>query len=677
MARKASTTAEPIGTKKEREKFTEVHTHYIMAKEDLESRYSDWDTKDELFRSYVEETGWPYNSVVFDPRIFTAIFEKTSRLFANKPRGRLVPREGGDALGAKINNELLKFQWDDASRTMEQPMIARWAQMDMNARKYGASFALVKWNYTRKKEKDEDGKLKSVPWFDGPNFKPLINRDCLPNPSYSYIKNWFQVREYPTFQELENTNDAARSKPVYKNLDLLKQRMKEQESTKGGDRRDTHWESRNKTIKGLTDYLGQDEVFKNIEVVTEYRDDRWVTIAPRHGVVLRDIENPYEHGQIPIVMLKYYPIDDDLYGLSEIEPVERLQKAVNALVNQYLDAINMSLYTPLKIKAHAVQMHTLEFGPGKKWIMNEPGSDVIPHESSTAGVQEFVNTYSFMISAMQSALGETSQGISNLSPFDNEKTATEVRDMAAQRNARDNFNQIFLAEALKKQMMFWCKMNKQFLFSDPREKQKIIRVVGKDAIRYFQQRGLDGYGLTDEAAEQVRQATDEGLPIRPEDLETPLYPIGTEDGETIPKFMVEEGGEMGMMVLEKEDLSGTYDYIPDVESMELPDNQQKLAAKREVMGFVMKPEVMAAMQQEGYQFKLKEFLEDFIEDTGMTDGDKYFEKGSMNDQSLIPGEGSLGAGQVPGGNGIEQGLADIGALAPNQAQPSLPGPGTV
>ena len=65
------------------------------------------------------------------------------------------------------------------------------------------------------------------------------------------------------------------------------------------------------------------------------------------------------HGRIPVVQLKYYPIDEDIYGLSEIEPIEKLQKALNALVCQYLDAINMGLYTPIKVRTAAVQIHTL------------------------------------------------------------------------------------------------------------------------------------------------------------------------------------------------------------------------------------------------------------------------------------------------------------------------------
>lgn len=665
-----------VGTKKEKDVFSEVHAHYLLAKEDLDQRLTDWDKKDELFRSHINSDKTPYNAEVFDPRVFTAIFEKTARLLGNKPRGRMVPREGGDSLGAHINNQLLQFQWDDAERVSETPLLGHWATMDMNARKYGASFALVKWHYKRRKvkngkDKEENQMYKSVPEYDGPSFRPLINRDCLPNPSYSSVKNWFQHRDYVTIQELETVNDAARTKPTYKNLDLLKMQIK-RDSKGGGDRRDTNWTSKNKTIKGLSDYLGSDETFKVVEVVTEYRNDRWITFAPRYGVVIRDIDNPYDHGRIPIVMLKYYPIDDDLYGLSEIEPVERLQRGINALINQYLDAINMSLYAPLKIRANAVQMHTLEFGPGAKWIMNDPINDVIPHDQAPTGVNEFTSTYSFMVSALQNALGETSQGVSNISPFESDKTATEVRDSAAQRNARDNFNQIFLAEALKKQMMFWHVMNRQFLFDNPKEQQKIIRIVGKEAIRYFERRGLADFTVSEDAMDLLSAPENEDLDLNASEFATPEYPV-MRGGDVLPKFTVEPGGEVGHLIIEPEDLSGNYDYIPDIESMQLPDEGKMLAAKKQAIDMALLPQTAQLLASEGYSLKFKELFEDYLEHLGQKDAEKYFEKGGQNGAQQA-GPAGIGAGALGGGLIEGQGMVGgAGTMAQGQAGPVVPG----
>lgn len=664
-----------VGNTNEKKLFSETYRHYDTAREDIDQRLSDWDKKDELFRSHINPVNYPYRAQVFDPRIFTALYEKTARLLANKPRGRMNPREGGDALGAKINNELLSFQWDDNERVDSNPMLAKWALMDLNARKYGAAFGLVPWHW----EKQKGGDM----FYDGPNFKPWANRDVLHNPSYSTIKNWIQLRSYPTFQELQNTNDAARGKPIYKNLDLLKNQM-DKTSEKGGDRRDNNYTLPNKTLKGLEDYLGTDNVFRTIEIVTEYRPDRWITIAPKHGVVLRDIENPYKHGQIPVVQLKYYPIDDDIYGLSEIEPVERLQKAVNALVNQYLDAINMSLYNPLKINqtGGAVQMHTIQFGPGAKWLMNDPSRDVMEFQSNPAGVQEFASTYRFMIGAMQEALGDTSVGVSNLNPGQEGKTATEIKDTAMSRSARDNFNRIFLEEALKKQMMFWFKMNQQYLFNKG-EQHKIIRIIGKDALRYFQQAGFDDDGLTDDDLDMLSDPTLADT-VRKEDLVRPQYPVNI-NGETIPKMVMEDDGQSASLVVVPEDLAGAYDYVPDVGSMSDTANEEETQAKLQAITMLQQPAVLQMMMQEGKKPKMTDLFIDYFEDVGFKNADQYFEnlqEGGLNGQidpatgqPIAGGEAGFGAGAPGMENGGVGGMASGGApLSNGQAQSVVPGP---
>lgn len=689
------------GTDQEIKTFWEVKKHYDLAKQDLDVRIRDFDKKDILFRSHIEESKWPYKAMVFDPRVFTALYEKSARILANKPRGRMIPREGGDVLKAKINNEILSFQWDDNERVDGMSMITKWAQMDLSARKYGAAFGLAKWRWERQvvrmsnEENPEESKGKAKIFYDGPNFTPLNNRDCLPNPSYPTIKNWFQHREYVTVQELMDVNDSAKSKPVYKNLDALRTFLK-QEAQKGGDTRATNYTPKNLAMKGLSDFLGQDEVYKVLEVVTEYRPDRWITFSPKHGVVIRDIPNPYDHGQIPVVALRYYPIDDDIYGLSEIEPIEKLQRAINALVCQYLDAINMSLYAPLKIRSvgGAVQMHTLQFGPGAKWLMTDPSSDVITHDQNIGGVTEFGSTYRFLVGAMQEALGETSQGVSGLDPGSGKKTATEIKDTALSRSARDNFNQIFLGEALKKQMMFWHKMNQQFFFSDPNEKDKIIQIVGKDAIKYFQQAGLDGMGLDDESTEMLAQnelvPPEEKVNIMASDLETPLYPVETGMG-MVPKMEMDDSGQVAKLHVEPNDLSGNYDYIPDVASMEVAYNQEEIKAKTEALSLLSGTDpatgqptgINAMLAQEGIKVKIKDLLIDHLEDIGFKNADQYFESvqqmGGAYGQQVIPGGAggpqAVGAGMA---NGQQQGMgAGVQAVPNGQAPGVVPGPGQV
>src|SRR3990167_3571645 len=128
------------GTEQERKAFSEVFNHYSLSEEDLRLRIVDFDKRDTIFRSHIDKAKWPYKSLFFDPRISTILFEKAARTFANKPRGRMTPREGGDVLGAKIITELLSFQWDDNERVDGLPMLVKWILMYLNAKKYGASF---------------------------------------------------------------------------------------------------------------------------------------------------------------------------------------------------------------------------------------------------------------------------------------------------------------------------------------------------------------------------------------------------------------------------------------------------------------------------------------------------------------------------------------------------------
>lgn len=610
--------------------FTELKHHYDWASEETDKRRTgrgrigsiSFDEADELFRSWLDENKWPYDALMFDPRVFTFIFEKTSRLLSNKLRGRLIPREGSDVLAAHINNELLHFQWDQANH--DGSMLSKWSLMDLNTRKYGASFAVCKWRY----ETDKDKRVV----FDGPEMKTLNNRDCLPDPAATSIEsaNWFQTREYITLQELKRVNDSARTGPIYKNLDVLERALGEEGVGVGGDTRETNWQSRNRTISGLVDDpIGKDRVFKTVEVVTEYRKDRWIVFSPRHGVIIRDDPNPYGNYEIPIVMLRYYRIDDDLYGMSEIEPVKGPQKAINALLSQYVDEINQKLYSPVAI-GPSVREHTLRWGKGARWRMNNPMTDFRLVESRSNAVQFFSNTYSALVSALLNAVGESSLGVSNLDRFNPEKTATEVRQLLQQRNARDNYNQTFLAEAIQRQMMLWYTMNQKMLFNDPTKKHYIVRILGRDAIRYFQEAGLDGTTIDEDAQREVARTMVESPElIEPENAMVPSFPvnIGTEEEPSIvSKFQLDKSGTIGQLIVEPEDLKGNFDFVADVEAMSLTGGDQEKQGRRTAISSILSsPVVVQLLAQERVKPKFKELFVAWLEDSGFKDAEKFFE----------------------------------------------------
>lgn len=641
---------------KEEQVFGEVKRHTDLGFNETERRTTgkgrigsiSFNEADELFRSWLDENKWPYDALLFDPRVFTFIFEKTSRLIANKPKGHLSPREGSDSLSARINNALLDYQWDNAN--VGGSMLSKWSLMDINTRKYGAAFGLCKWRY----EKDTNNRVV----FDGPDMQVLNNRDVAHDLTATAIENcnWFQVRQYVTIQDLQRVNDASRSGPQYNNLKKLKEavRFETQEGVigGGGDTRGTNWISRNRAISGLeTDPVGKDEVFKTIEIVTEYRRDRWITVAPKHGVVLRDIPNPYENNEIPIVLLRYYTIDDDLYGVSEIEPIKGIQKAINALLCQYVDEINQKLYSPIAI-GPGVRQHTLEWGKGARWIMNNPMQDFRLVESNSNAAQFFQSTYSVLVAAMMNSLGESSLGVSNTQPYQTDKTATEVKALQLQRNSRDQYNQIFLAEAIKRQWMLWHSMNQKLLFSDPSTSHMIIRVAGNDALKYFLERGLnetevDPAGVSALISSGVDNANDiESM------LSVPKYPVNTgtkDEPNVVSKLQLEEGTKNNAnLYIEPADLTGLYDFSIDVESMQVTANEEKKQARQQAVQMIAtNPNVTQMLMSEGVKPKFKELFVIWLEDLGFADADRFFETAEQNPQAMQ--QAAMGSGASPAG----------------------------
>jgi len=654
------------GSPQEQKRFTEVLGHYTIAKQDLQQRIqrkNGFDDADKMFASYIDEKDWPYKSMMFDPRPYTVILEKTARLVGRKPKGRLVPREGGDTLGAYVNNELLSYQWDDNTR-LGETMLSKWIMMDMNARKYGSSFAINKWRWEKR------GKDNKV-FYDGPDMKVCSSRDVLANPSYNYINKWFQYREYVTLDDLKKTNDTAKKDPIYKNLSQLELSLKQQQEAKG-DKRSTNYTNQNKSIRGLSDTMGDDRVYPPVEIVTEYRPDRWIVFAPKHGVVIRDIPNPYGHGEIPVVHLKYYPLPDDLYGVSELEPVSKQIKGINCLFSQYIDNVTIDLYPPLMVNPVNVRMHTLEFTPEAKWLMNNPGVDVKRLETSTSATNNFQSAYSLMVGSLMSALGESSQQMSSTNPFQDQGrvTATEIKDTAFTRNVRDNMNQIFLSDAIKKQTMFCLSMNKQFMFKGKTDKVKVVRIVGKDAINFFTSKGLSDIRPTEDDIINQMNGGNEAI------MEGPMFPV--QNGEDIvPKFSPDQMGEGGDLYIEEGDVIGEYDYIPDIETMEAPSNEDIEAKMTAVLGVLKDPVIIQMLAAEYKKPKVQDLLVKMFEATKVIkDADAYFEDLPPQNPMIGGPNGENQANQggnppptpgIPGqGNGGNQGMGNTPPMATGQ-----------
>lgn len=651
----------------------EVQHHYQQWTEDRDQRMTRDNGWNDILDAYFGKlpSNWPYLSHVVDPVLRTTIIEKKARLTNSKLRGRLVPREGSDIITARINNALLDFQWDNAQDGGS--MNYKWGNMDQDARLFGSSFALVNWKYCT--AVNEEGEEEVV--FNGNEFRPLDVRDVgLINGQNVRDAKWVQISEFLTLDDLEYENQMP-GEPKYPGLSELKQIMDKEAQ----DKRENNYVSRLKQLKGLEDRLGDDRSFPVVEIVTEYRNDRWITFSPRHNVLLRDIANPYDHGKIPVVQLKYFPLSDDPWGESEVESVLALWRAIQATLNGYLDTMNTHMKPPLKILEGLARMETIEWSPEAQWIISQENA-ITEHSGSGEPLKYFQTTYSALKAAFSQAMGDASQGVGGVDPFTPDKTATEVRDIAAQRNVRDQDNQNALADTIKDMMSMWLSNNKQFLFADPTMSEYVMKIVGEKDFAFFKRNGMDEMVLDQEATrmigDTVMQMDGDLSDLQLQELanagSVPRYPVIENPEETDPekilvkpKMKIDDTGTEAEISLVPDDLNGTFDYIPDIKSMTAGADAEFQKSRRDAVELMLNNNnVLQLLQQQGVQPNVKEILTEMFEDAGSRDAERFFSE---------TGGQPNGVGQAPqGATGPQQAMAEPGlqeAPAPQVADEQL------
>lgn len=438
--------------KEEGKLANEINEQFLFSKKYLDVIHQRMNQQEELYRSYLDPNNYPHTARVFDPRIFRVIETITPRMVANEPGGSFYPVEGGDVATTQILNALIKYDWRRAEMFPKLVMFVKSMLI------FGTAFGRVFWDF-REKERSRmipkvlngknvwtpDNKEKiMVTEFDGPNFEVLNIYDCFPDPNATSIATmrWFIYRTFKTYDELVE-EDEARGGGYYKNLDKLKLAMmekqdKDEENLATGVKPDyMQFREHRRTMLGTEDMQGQDASSPELVVLKRFTRDGWCDYVPDYNLVIREIENPYFHGELPIVYGVDYPYPGELYGMGEIEPVDRIQRAINAVLNQRLDNVQLTLRTMWKVRKNAgVDMHTLFSAPGNIVTTNDMTAVEALQVPDVTG-PTFVQTMNYLTSALQNGTGITdyTMGI-NTGENTANKTATGTRLIQQEANAQ-------------------------------------------------------------------------------------------------------------------------------------------------------------------------------------------------------------------------------------------------
>lgn len=548
-------------TNEDQETIREFNAQFDLAKQYLDPVHDRMNDQEELYRCYIDKSTYPHNARVFDPRIFRVIETITPRMVANEPTGSFCPVESGDVEVNEILNALMKYDW---RRAVMFPKLVNFVKSLLL---FGTAFGRTYWDY-RECEKTQmvpkvingknvwtptNNKKTFVTEYDGPNFEVLNIYDCYPDPNATNLENmrWFIYRTFKTVDELEKENDA-RGGEYWKNLDKLHEAMdkakSDNKSVTNATSTDISYREHRRTMLSTQEYHGMDKSNPEFVVLIRYTKERWVFMVPEFGIVIRDVENPYFHGQLPIVYGVDYPYPGELYGMGEIEPLDRIQRAINAVLNQRLDNVQLVLRNMWKVKKNSgVDMHTLVSAPGN--IVTTDDMDaieafVVPDVTGPT----FVQTMNYLTSAMQngSAITDYTQGIDTSQNTGN-KTATGIRLIQQEANAQFKLKiQLFNCMVIERIANQWKDLRIQYTT----ETQK-VRILGRNDVKYL--RDKTEMGTTDL----------EGNPIMPGDLETQA------------KLVYGKDDNFAFLTLMPEDIQpsivGDYDFIASPSSEQLND----------------------------------------------------------------------------------------------------------
>lgn len=617
--------------------FREIEDKYNYAYDELSPRFEKFNGWEDLYFSYLKNSKNPWKSSVFDPESFEKVERVVSHLFATRPRGRFFPREESDTAGVRAADELFKYQWDRPGQNMQLKL----PRLGRSAAIFGIGFGLLSWRYERRKrrvaKKDgTKGEQYEVVW-DDPYFQDLYIYDCFPDPSAMSIDDmqWFIHNEYTTLADLQACNHKHAGEKRYMNLDVLEEKLGKKRKTSASQ--DVY-----RTGADIARGSNKDTDLRDRVLIRRYYDRKqWVTTVPDYKLIIEKRDNPYDHGELPIHSLVDVAYTNQLYGIGELEPIERLQRGLNSVLNQRLDNVRMILSPAVMHDADSEYAHEWKWAPGFKWRKGKSESEPKPFMIPDATGNTFMQTTNYFKDAMSRALGH--QDFLSRNESADTRTATEVRAAAGEQNARMRAKEHNVDMFIQRLATQWMQLNQQYI-----TKSRLVRIVGRDA--------LESLANDRQFQEPVEEMSDLGVNKIVEKPKRGLYA-----GEEMDKFKMEENGAFGLLLVEPEDILGAMDFVVEAGSTIENDVSQQQSDLESVLKTII--ELKDQFASEGFTVNVKPIVDQILLLRNIKNVDDIFHVVDQDGQAVEGGQAQAGGGLPPQ---IAQMMASRGQQAPQQ-----------
>ena len=408
--------------------------NYLVNKRDL------WDEYENLFHNILtgaidDET----KSRMFDPVLSTMAIERSNRVMAQMPTGKVRAMSKNDEGASKLMNLTLdKYIFPNAKSQFD--FLTKMRLIDLYSNIYGNFFSFVDW------VAQEDG-------YIGPDLWLLNIRDVFPQVGAVSLNDsdFIIIRTWKTQEFFEGIAASKEYKNVGETLKLMEK--------SGGDK-----SQRSATQKSMRESQYPDPIAANksgqYSVLSMYERDRWVDYVPFSHKVIRDTDNPHENGELPVQCKYSIPLLDDFMAMGDFERGKTEQYALNSLWNLYMDAVKISIFPPTLLNKDSIaDVNSIKWGAAEKWLMRgDLGNAAQVLNLTPQGTSTFNNVYQALRGSMQNQFGTTFTDISQTSDTLMGKTPQALKMQAARENARDSADRFYMEQYLKEVINKMCNL---------------------------------------------------------------------------------------------------------------------------------------------------------------------------------------------------------------------------
>lgn len=314
-----------------------------------------------------------------------------------------------------------------------------------------------------------------------------------------------------------------------------------------------------------------------------YERDKWTDYVTDADLVIRDMDNPHDNHELPVVCKYSIPLLSDIFGMGDFERGKSMQYTLNSLWNLYLDGVKVSIFPPTLVnKDYVADLNSIKWSAAAKWLVKGNGGvdqAARTMNLSPQGQNTFNNVYQIVTSSLLNMMGTTDTAVSAQVDPGFGKTPEALKQQSARENSRDNVDRFYMER-------FLTDVNRKFVNLLSKKMPDSV------AVRMF--------------PDDIEQLTKDF----PEIEENKMY--NAKRGKlNISKKL------LGDVIYDYEIVSGsTY-------ALDQKEQQQNLLMLLDL--FTKNPMLMEALKQEGKEVKLDQIVNRILVNSGIQDYEKIVE----------------------------------------------------